>query len=326
VSSGNQASTDANDLLEYLADDPDTGVVVMYLEGMDDGRRFYELARATTPRKPVIVMRGGMSALGRRAASSHTGALAGSAEVFKAAARQAGVITTGDPDEALYVASLLAYLPLPAGRRVAVVTLGGGWGVLTADALAQNGLQLAELPQEVLAAVDELLPPFWSHGNPIDLVATVTHGVPERVIELVAESATVDAVITLALIGSPSSGRPGQERPQGAGDPSGGDGSAVGPVLGAGGPFAGLNRREEALLRHIAAIMERTGRPIVSVPLYPVQRSVFPGLGRFAPVLLPSPSAAVRALASAIWYATHRVRDGSPSPRPAPTPTSAAED
>ena len=326
VSSGNQAGTDANDLLEYLADDPDTGVVVMYLEGMDDGRRFYELARATTPRKPVIVMRGGMSALGRRAASSHTGALAGSAEVFKAAARQAGMITTGDPDEALDVASLLAYQPMPAGRRVAVVTLGGGWGVLTADALAENGLQLAELPPDVLAAVGDLLPPFWSRGNPIDLVATVTHGVPERVIELVTDSDAVDAVITLALIGSPSSGRPGQGRSPGAGDQDGGDGSEPRSAPEAGGPFAELNEREEALLRHIAAIMERTGKPIVSVPLCPLRRSVFSGLGRYAPVLLPSPSAAVRALASAIWYATHRVRDGSPSPRPAPTPTSAAED
>ena len=291
VSSGNQATTDANDLLEFLADDPRTGVVVMYLESMDDGRRFYELARATTPRKPVIVVRGGMSALGRRAASSHTGALAGSAEVFKAAARQAGVITTGDPDEALDVASLLTCLPLPAGRRVAVVTLGGGWGVLTADALAENGLQLAELPPDVLAAVDELLPPFWSRGNPIDLVATVAHGVPERVIELVAASDAVDAVITLALIGSPSSGRPEQERSPGAG-----------------GTLAELNDRETALLLHVAAVMERTGKPIVSVPLCPVQRSVFPGLGRYAPVLLPSPPAAVRALAGAAWYATHHVR------------------
>ena len=330
VSSGNQASTDANDLLAYLAEDPRTGVVVMYLEGMSDGRRFYEQARATTPRKPVIVVRGGMSALGRRAARSHTGALAGSAEVFQAAARQAGVITTGDPDEALDVASLLAYLPLPAGRRVAVVTLGGGWGVLTADALAENGLQLAELPAEVLAAVDELLPPFWSRGNPIDLVATVAHGVPERVIELVAHSDTVDAVVTLALIGSPSSGRPGQAlSPSGGGRGSGGrsePGLAAHPAAEAGGPFAELNEREEALLRHIADIMERTGKPIVSVPLCPVQRSVFPGLGRCAPVLLPSPQAAVRALAKAVWYATHPVRTGALGTRTIPTPTSASED
>lgn len=330
VSSGNQATTDANDLLEYLANDPQTGVVAMYLEGMTDGRRFYELARATTPHKPVIVMRGGMSALGRRAASSHTGALAGSAEVFKAAARQAGVITTSDPDEALDVASLLAYQPLPAGRRVAVVTLGGGWGVLTADALAENGLQLAELPPDVLAAVGGLLPPFWSRGNPVDLVATVAHGVPERIIELVAESDAVDAVIALALVGSPSSGRPGQARSSGDGGQDGSSGSVPGfgptPTPEAGGPFIELNEREMALLQHIAAVMERIGKPIVSVPLCPLRRSVFPGLGRYAPLLLPSPSAAVRALARATWYATHRVRDGSPSPRPVPTSTSVSDD
>ena len=313
VSSGNQASIDANDLLRYMADDPQTGVVVMYLEGMADGRRFYELARATTPRKPVIVMRGGMSALGRRAAGSHTGALAGSAEVFKAAARQAGVITTGDPDEALDVASLLAYLPLPAGRRVAVVTLGGGWGVLTADALAENGLQLAELPAAVLAAVDELLPPYWSHGNPVDIVATVARGVPERVIELVAESDAVDAVVTLALIGSPSSGRPGQERAPGADGKRAGAGPGSAPVAETGGPFAELNQREISLLGHIAAVMERTGKPIVSVPLCPVRRSVFPGPGRYAPVLLASPPAAVRALASAAWYAAQRISQSSPA-------------
>lgn len=308
VSSGNQATTDANDLLEYLADDPRTGVVAMYLEGMGGGRRFYELARATTPRKPVIVMLGGMSALGRRAASSHTGALAGSAEVFKAAARQAGVIVTGDPDEALDVAGLLAYLPLPAGRRVAVVTLGGGWGVLAADALAAGGLQLAELSPELLFAVGALLPPYWSHGNPIDLVATVTRGVPERIIELVAASDAVDAVITLALIGSPSSGRSGQQRPPVAGD-----------------RFAELNLRETALLEHIAAVMERTGKPIVSVPLCPVQRSVFPGLGRYAPVLLPSPAAAVSALAKAVWYATHPLR-GRPASAQTVSPSPSAQD
>jgi acyl-CoA synthetase (NDP forming) len=312
VSSGNQATTDANDLLEYLADDPRTGVVAMYLEGMTDGRRFYELARATTPQKPVIVMRGGMSALGRKAATSHTGALAGSAEVFAAAVRQAGVILTSDPEEALDVAGLLAYQPLPAGRRVAVVTLGGGWGVLSADALAQNGLELAELAPEILAAVDELLPPFWSHGNPIDLVATVAGGVPERIIELVAESDDVDAVITLALFGSPSSGR---SAPASSSAARGGRDEGAGAGHGGRPPFAEMTDHEAALLAHIAAVTERTGKPIISVPLCPIERSVFPGLGAYSPVLLSSPVSAVRALARAVRYATHQVRMTSSPPR-----------
>lgn len=293
VSSGNQASTDAADLLEYLAGDSATGAIVMYVEGIADGRRFYDVARAATVRKPVVVVRGGMSAFGRRAATSHTGALAGSAEVFAAAARQAGVVTCDDPEEALDVASLLAYAPHPAGPRVAVVSLGGGWGVLAADELAASGLRLAELPDDVVAALDGLLPPFWSRGNPVDLVASVTHGVPESVIELVASCEVVDAVVALALIGSPSSGRPGQARP---------------PDAGAAGRFAGLTAQEKALLEHIAAVMERTGKPVVSVPLCPVERSVFPGLGPYAPVLLPSPPAAIRALARATWYAARRVR------------------
>ena len=298
VSSGNQAETDANDFLHYLAGDPKTGVVVMYLEGVGDGRRLFDVARTTTPRTPIIVVRGGLSAAGRRAARSHTGALAGSAEVFAAAARQARVIAAADPDEALDLAAVLAYLPRPAGPRVAVVTLGGGWGVLTADALAAHGLRLAELPPDVLAAVGEHLPPFWSHGNPIDLVATVGDGIPERVIELVAAADTVDAVITLALIGSPSSGRgAAAEPPDPAGRRSGRDDST--------GVVPELNDRETALLAHIAAVMERTGKPVVSVPLCPVDRSVYPGLGPYAPVLIHSPAAAVRALHGATWHATH---------------------
>ncbi len=307
VSSGNQATTDANDFLEYLADDPKTGVIAMYLEGLADGRRFYELARATTPRKPVVVMRGGLSALGRKAASSHTGALAGSAEVFRAAVRQAGVILAADPDEALDVAALLAYQPLPAGDRVAVVTLGGGWGVLTADLLAAQDLALAELPPDVVAAVDELLPPFWSRGNPVDLVATVSHGVPEKIVEMVADCEGVDSVITLALIGSPSSGRAGQDAAaEGRGEASAGTGpdAAAAPA----DMFAELNERERGLLAHIAAVTERTGKPVVSVPLVPMTRCVYPGLGRYAPVLLPSPTAAVNALTRATWYAMHPVR------------------
>ena len=187
VSSGNQATTDANDFLEYLAGRPADRRRRHVPRGDERRARFYELARATTPRKPVIVMRGGMSALGRRAASSHTGALAGSAEVFAAAARQAGVITTGDPDEALDVASLLAYLPLPAGPPRRRGDPGRRLG--RPDRRRPGGERPAarrHCRRTCSRRSDDLLPPFWSHGNPIDLVATVAHGVPERVIELVA--------------------------------------------------------------------------------------------------------------------------------------------
>ncbi len=196
------------------------------------------------------------------------------------------------------------------------MTLGGGWGVMTADALAASGLQLAELPPEVLAAIDGQLPPYWSHGNPIDLVASVADGVPERIIELVAACEAVDAVITLALIGSPSSGRMAPASASGGGRRrrtarhAGRTTTAPAET-----PFAELNELEEALIRHIAAVMERTGKPVISVPLCPVRRAVFPRLGRFAPVLLPSPGAAVRALAGMAWYAERRARWAATQPQ-----------
>ncbi len=167
--------------------------------------------------------------------------------------------------------------------------------------------------REVVAAVDEVLPPFWSRGNPIDLVATVSDGVPEHIIELVAGCDGVDSIITLALIGSPSSGRAGQDATAGGQD-GGGErnrrrgGTHTADAAAPAGVFAELNTRERGLLAHIAAVTERTGKPVVSVPLVPVTRCVFPGLGRYAPILLPSPTAAVAALTRATWYATHPVR------------------
>jgi len=318
ISTGNQALTDTGDVLACLTDDEHTRVVVIYVEGLDDGRRFYEVARRTTVKKPVVVMHGGMTAAGRRAASSHTGAMAGSAEVFRAAARQAGLILAADPDESLDIATCLAYLPLLRGRRVAVVTLGGGWGVLTADALVAGGMKLAELPTQAVAEIDRLLPSYWSHGNPIDLVASVRDGVPERIIELVAGCDAVDAVIALALVGSPATGRAGQI----AGSRADVRIGSAGPVgieevaaraerIGSprADPAAGeLNDEELALLRHIAEVMNASGKPIVTVPLVPVRRSVFAAPGAHKPVLLPTPTAAVRALAAMASYSHHRER------------------
>ena len=146
VGVGNEALFDTTDLLEYLGRDPETGLILAYIEGVDDGRRFMRVARDTCRRKPVLVLRSGVSEYGRRAAASHTGAMAGSAKVFEAVVRQSGLIATTDPDEFLDLAFSLSYMPLPRGRRVAVITMGGGWGVLSADEVWRQGLQLAALP------------------------------------------------------------------------------------------------------------------------------------------------------------------------------------
>ena len=198
---GNEALYTATDLLEYFCDDPQTGLILDYVEGLDDGRRFMEAARRAALKKPLIVLRGGASEYGAKAAASHTGAMAGSQRVFEAVVRQCGVIATTDPDEFIDLAFALSYLPLPKGRRVAVVTMGGGWGVVAADEISRSGLELAELPPNVIADIDAVLPPYWSRSNPVDLVGSIKEGAPERAIETVVRSEAVDAVVVLGVIG-----------------------------------------------------------------------------------------------------------------------------
>ncbi len=288
VTVGNQASTCALDVLDALADDPDTTAALIYLEEIGDGRRFLDVMRRITRKKPVVVLPGGMTEYGRRAAASHTGAMAGSTDVFLAATRQTGCLVRTGPDESLDLALCLSALPLPAGRRVAVMTLGGGWGVLAADELARNGLELAALEPHVLAALDELLPGYWCRSNPVDLVAAVGPDLAAHTLSMLAESEVVDAVVVLGILRSPSTGWTSDD-PESAGVP--------------GGPGRGsFNPAEVAFLERVTELMESTGKPIINVPLRPLDAATFPGGARHDPVILYSPVAAVRALAAMAWY------------------------
>jgi len=234
------------------------------------------------------VLRGGLTEYGRRAAASHTGAMTGSADVFMAAAHQTGCLVRTGPDESLDLALCLNALPLPTGRRIAIMTLGGGWGVLAADELARNDLELAPLEPQVLATLDELLPGYWSRSNPVDLVAAVGPNLAERTLTVLAESEMVDAVVVLGILRSPSTGWTSDDAVL-AGAP--------------GGPGRGaFNSAEIAFLEHVTELMARTGKPIINVPLRPLEVAAFPGGARHDPVILYSPVAAVRALAAMAWY------------------------
>ena len=288
VSVGNQAATSALDVLDALGDDHDTAAVLMYLEEVGDGRRFIDVMRRVTRKKPVVVLPGGMTDYGRRAAASHTGAMAGSTDIFLAAARQTGCLVRTGPDESLDLALCLSALPLPEGRRVAVMTLGGGWGVLAADELARNDLELAELEPHVLAALDELLPGYWCRSNPVDLVAAVTPDLAARTMTMLAGSAAVDAVVVLGILRSPSTGWLSDD-PVAAGVPGGQGRGDFNPV-------------ETAFLERVTEVMNSTGKPIINVPLRPVEAATFPGGDKYDPVILYSPVAGVRALAAMAWY------------------------
>ena len=288
VTVGNQASTSALDLLDALADDPLTAAVLVYLEEVGDGRRFLDVMRRITRKKPVVVLPGGMTDYGRQAAASHTGAMAGSTDVFLAATRQTGCLVRTGPDESLDLALCLSALPLPAGRRIAIMTLGGGWGVLAADELARNDLELAALEPQVLAGLDELLPGYWCRSNPVDLVAAVGPDLAASTLSMLVESESVDAVVVLGILRSPSTGWMSDD-PASAGVP--------------GGPGRGsFNSAEVAFLERVTELMARTGKPIINVPLRPLDAATFPGGARHDPVILYSPVAAVRALAAMAWY------------------------
>lgn len=288
ITVGNEAQVTAFDVLDYLREDPDTNGVMMYLEGIEDGRHFYEAARRTTLQKPVVVLRGGITESGGRAAASHTGAMAGSAAVYQAAARQAGIVTCRNVPEMVDTGACLTYLPLPRGRRIAVVTNGGGPGVLAADEAALNGLQLADIPADVIEAIDNLLPPFWSRRNPLDLVAMAYGDIGLEVMDLVAHCDTVDAIVAFGFIAVPTALDDDRAKL-------------------ACGELDGFSPWEQSWLERITRLMEETEKPIIPVPagpLYAHGLELPPG-GRYRPVLLASAGAAMRALDRMAWYRTH---------------------
>ena len=199
VSAGNAAAVTVPDLLEYYALDPETAVALAYVEGVTNGRAFYERVRAVAGRKPLVLLKGGTTSGGQQAAASHTGALASDERVFDGMCRQAGVTRAGSVEEAFEVAATFATQPLPRGPRVAVLTTAGGWGVVTADAIARADLELVDLPDDLRAAIDAKLPPRWSRNNPIDLAGAETRDTIPEVLELVAGHDDVDAVVYLGL-------------------------------------------------------------------------------------------------------------------------------
>ena len=200
VSAGNAAAVTVADFLDWYADDDATAVSLAYVEGVSDGRGFFDRLVAVAQRKPVVLVKGGTTAGGQRAAASHTGSLATDDRVFDGMCRQAGVTRAATIEEAFEAAATFATQPRPLGGRVAVLTTAGGWGVVTADAIARTpGLKLAPLPDDLHAAIDEKLPPRWSRNNPIDLAGGETRDTIPEVMELVARHPDIDAIVYLGL-------------------------------------------------------------------------------------------------------------------------------
>lgn len=170
VSLGEHADVDFGDMLDYLANDPHTRAILLYIEAIDDARKFMSAARAAARNKPVIVVKAGRSEQGSRAAASHTGALAGADEVYDAAIARAGMLRVDSLEQLFLAAEVLTRFRAPIGDRVTILTNGGGAGVLAADAAAAMGVPLATLGDATLRELDAVLPANWSRGNPVDII------------------------------------------------------------------------------------------------------------------------------------------------------------
>jgi acetyltransferase len=199
VSAGNAAMVGVVDFLEYFADDLETDVALAYVEGIPDGRGFYERVRAVAERMPVVLVKGGASAGGARAAASHTGSLATDDKVFDGMCRQAGITRAATIEEAYEAAATFATQPLPAGRNVCVVSTAGGWGVVTADAVAGTDLELMALPEDLKTDLDTKLPPRWSRNNPVDMAGGETKDTIPDVLATVAGHPDVHAIVFLGM-------------------------------------------------------------------------------------------------------------------------------
>ncbi len=201
VSVGNRADVSSNDLIQYWAEDPRTDVILLYMESFGNPRKFSRIAKRIARTKPIVVVKSGRSnaGAGARAASSHTAALAATDAVASALFRQAGIIRTDTLEELFDVANLLAHQPVPAGRRVAILTNAGGPGILAADACESRGLELPTLSDETVTELRSFLPPTASVANPVNLLASATPEHFERAARALLRDEHVDSLIVIFI-------------------------------------------------------------------------------------------------------------------------------
>jgi acetyltransferase len=197
ISLGDMSDVDFGDILDYLASSATTRAILLYVEGITHARKFMSAARAAARGKPIIAIKAGRSAEGARAAASHTGAMASGDAVYDAAFRRAGIVRVDDIDELFGAAETVARVRQLTGDRLAIVTNGGGIGVLATDALVAAGGRLAALSEQTMQRLDAFLPPTWSRGNPVDLVGDAGIERYEKALRVVSEDPAVDAILVL---------------------------------------------------------------------------------------------------------------------------------
>jgi acetyl coenzyme A synthetase (ADP forming)-like protein len=195
ISTGNKADTDDVDLIKYLDNDPSTGVIAMYIEGITRGKLFLETARRI--KKPIIAIKTGRSKRGQKAVFSHTGSIAGSDEIYSAAFKQAGILRVDTIDEVFDAALAFTCQPLPRGNNVAILSNGGGASIVAADECERQGLNIVDLTQETRDKIKAVIPEYASSSNPVDTAGTVSFKIYTRAIKALLRDPNVDALIVI---------------------------------------------------------------------------------------------------------------------------------
>jgi acetyltransferase len=197
ASLGSMLDVDWSDLIYYLGDDPNTQSIIIYMETIGNARGFLSAAREVSLTKPIIVIKPGRTEQAAKAAASHTGSLTGSDEVLQAAFQRVGVLRVDTISELFDMAEVLAKQPRPKGPRLAIVTNAGGPGVLATDALVTSGAQLAALTPETMAALNKILPPTWSHNNPVDIIGDARPALYAQAVDLAAKDPNTDGLLVI---------------------------------------------------------------------------------------------------------------------------------
>jgi len=203
ISYGNATDIDEKDLIEYLASDPKTKAICIYIEGVKDGRKFYELAKNHAKRKPIIILKGGITEQGSSAVSSHTGSLAGSKEVYETAFRQAGMVQAYDVEQVFDYARVLSTQPRPKGKRVQVITDGGGFGIISTDWLIRNGMELARMGKKTLDGLKREFSEYTIVKNPLDLTGAATTDDYRTALNAAITDKNVDMILLIVLFQVP---------------------------------------------------------------------------------------------------------------------------
>lgn len=197
VSTGSMLDVDFGDMIDYLGDDYATKGILLYIEHLTNYRKFMSAARSVSRVKPIIVLKAGRSAAGAKAAASHTGALAGEDAVYDAAFKRAGIVRVDTIGELFDCAELTAKQPRPTGPGLAIITNGGGPGVMATDTLAKFGQEPAPLRPETVKKLDTILPMFWSHSNPVDILGDATAERFHDVLTVCFQAKEIDAVLVI---------------------------------------------------------------------------------------------------------------------------------